>query len=773
MTTAAAAVPEAGQTARWTARWAARLALAVVLLAAASMALQVVSNATQSDDFVLKHLVLDDAVYYCLPARHFVDGEGYSFDGIHRSNGVQPLWAMVVTAIAFVVRDDVMLLRVMSALSGLLWMSGGLLLFRFLRPAGPLAGCVAAVGWMLAGVELRLGLSGMENGLQGFLLPLALLLTQRLCATTADAAEWPRCARALGFATAALCLNRVEFGLLAILWGCWLLVVQWRRRRAAGPALRAVLPYAWPLLAIGGAWAIFSRLYFGLWSPVSGSVKAFISTTLSNPHGGLGASFAHHVQQTLELAFVPVAFTGIELAVRISPWWYQALPWVLGGALLLPLLGALRDAPRLAARPCSPLWWPLGALVVFVLVHLVLVSHLLASFTPYCTWYFTGEILLLWMGTGVLLGRRRAGWQWLLAAPALALLAVTAVNRARAHLPPPRYVTSATGELVDLGRWCEDWLPAGSRIGAFNSGFIGLEARSHTVTNLDGLINDGRYLREYLQPDRIAEYIQDEGIQYLADNFPLAFWRQIRAGTWRRMPADMTPLYCERAFTNSMMCVMAIPSGNRAGVPLAPPHPQADLLWRTFVAEEFAQVRDRDKASIGDDLQIVATFLDPPAAVPTHVVADRAAAATLIDPKGLVRLPATAAEFGDRLRLCAVELPQTSVDPGKLLAVTSYWRPLPGLQQGGPLELCLRVGDAGGRVLERRDLPAHGTLPLERWQPEQLLAHTFLLPIPADLPPGQHAVWVTVRPADGAALPTAAPAGPLGVRVGTLHIGAW
>jgi hypothetical protein len=81
---------------------------------------------------------------------------------------------------------------------------------------------------------------------------------------------------------------------------------------------------------------------------------------------------------------------------------------------------------------------------------------------------------------------------------------------------PPDYPRSATGNYVEAGRLAQRWLPPGRRLGAFNAGFISLHAHSHTVINLDGLMNNGTYLREYFAKNRLDEYVHDVGIAWLA-----------------------------------------------------------------------------------------------------------------------------------------------------------------------------------------------------------------------------------------------------------------
>lgn len=139
-----------------------RLVTALCLILCAIAGVAILHTAGQPIDYLRKDLVVDDAIYYLQPARHFVAGLGYSFDGVHRTNGVQPLWAMLITALAFVMRDPDAVLRSMVILSGFFWLAGGWLLFRLLRPMHACAGAIALLVWLMAGFEVRLSMMGME-----------------------------------------------------------------------------------------------------------------------------------------------------------------------------------------------------------------------------------------------------------------------------------------------------------------------------------------------------------------------------------------------------------------------------------------------------------------------------------------------------------------------------------------------------------------------------------------------------------------------------------
>lgn len=750
------------------AQFLSRAAACVFAVTAVGMLWQVFAHVTQPGDFVVKHLVLDDAVYYAVPARKFVDGLGYSFDGLHRTNGVQPLWAAIVTLLAFFVRDDLTLLRASAAVSGTTWLLAGVLLFRFLRPYGAFAG-LAAIGFLTAGVEMRLGLSGMENGVQATLLMLLLHRWRDLEATSATDAAWRSRALRCGVLLALLCLNRVEFPVLAIPFGLRALVLR-RRSEPWTQAAWSLRPLVLPAVLAVVAWGVTSRIYFGDWTPVSGSVKAHMTATTPDLPGFL-PSYGHHVVQVLGISFLPSLMRGIDWSARALSLGADTAVGLTVGLFCLPLFtglvpflaGLRRGTARLAS-------WPVVLLGLAAVVHLALVSKYLRMFTSYCTWYFAVDVLAVWALLGIALGSAKGRLARLACVPALLMILVTGAQRLVFGGAPPDYPLSATGSYVEAGRLAQRWLPPGRRLGAFNAGFISFHAKSHTVVNLDGLMNDGTYLREYFSKNRLPEYVHDTGLEYLVDCLPIHLWQSYDLGTTIRMPKDMRIVQCDPAEDGWLTCILATPEAGKHGANPAPSHPLAAFHWDAIVRGRHALVRTADLATLGPDREVVSTVLEPGSRAPLHLVADRAIARTALDVGGFAQLPPFDLDFGGKVALVAAEVPPGPQRRGSTILVRTYWR-AEALGDGDRLEFGLLVGSEGtGSGPEAQwHAPAHGTLPATAWPRGAVIAHTFAVRIPDDAR-GPLAVAIAVKNG-GAALP-AATRGDGPVRIGAIEVAA-
>jgi hypothetical protein len=732
--------------------WCAVVFAVLVAVAAAA----VVRLASQPTDYLYEHLVVDDAIYYVKPALNLLAGHGYSFDGVYRTNGVQPLWAMVVVGLLAVLGEPAPVVHAMVLLSGLLWLAGGVVLYHALSRLSPLGALLGGTTFLLAGMESRLAMWGMENGLHAFLLAITLWQAHRVARLPVLAAGRPRALCWLGFATALLALTRVEFGLFAVLLGCWLLLAgrepgQWRA------ALRRTLPFTLPLVGLGVAWLLVSRLYFGEWTPISGSVKAWNSLRNLRPMGLLercAEVLEHVVNRGLSGLWLTAVVILLFCVQQLTRWWVFA---VLGATLAPLLVGALALWRRLAsARPLRSGGIAI-ALAAFLVVHVVLLAEYLTEYAGYCGWYVTGEVAAVSLLVGGLAGSLR-GLHRLWAVPTLLLLAASFVMRVPSWFHYER--TWVTQQFVATGRWLEHWLPPGATIGAQASGYVALEARSHRVVNLDGLINDGRYLRQYLMQDRIPDYFRDERIGYVADYLPAEQWRRYLRGELRDLPDNLRPLHCWPSGKDWVVGVFATGLGDPA-LPAAPAHPLAALRVRALVLGEHPLVADQARAGLASDQVIASTFVVPPRDI-VHVVVPRDRLAGVVDAAGFARLRECDLRFADRVALRAVE-PPAPVAAGDRLVLTSYWQALSKVAAGGPLSLCLQV--AG---VESCSGPALGTLPVEHWPAGLLLPHAFVVELPADLPAGTYPLRIDVR--DGAVRSLGVDGGAAPVSLGDLQV---
>jgi hypothetical protein len=66
---------------------------------------------------------------------------------------------------------------------------------------------------------------------------------------------------------------------------------------------------------------------------------------------------------------------------------------------------------------------------------------------------------------------------------------------------------------MNIGRWAEEHLPAGTVVGAKETGALAYYAKDLVVVNLDGVVNYDAY--EALKAHRLVEYARDVNMKYV------------------------------------------------------------------------------------------------------------------------------------------------------------------------------------------------------------------------------------------------------------------
>ena len=131
------------------------------------------------------------------------------------------------------------------------------------------------------------------------------------------------------------------------------------------------------------------------------------------------------------------------------------------------------------------------------------------------------------------------------------------------------------------------------------------DAEGRHVVNLDGLINNRRYLDDYLQPARVHDYFEDRGIEWFSDYASLANLLESRPESLTR--ATLRPAVSVDAAVRELLTLMAEGLSN-AGI--------GRRLWVTEGTVEQhvrAILTKLDLAETGDDhrrVRAVIMFLE-------------------------------------------------------------------------------------------------------------------------------------------------------------------
>ncbi len=455
----------------------------VALLTAFSMTARIGRDWVTGDRlFEALHIFADDAFYYLQIARHVIAGNGFTFDGVHATNGFHPLWQLVLLPVAALFPGDRAFMLAVIALQIAFATGAAVLVFANLRPA---FGRIAAAGAVLLLVMepgvTRVLVNGMESALLVLLLAVAWWAFRRWSAVPSSVGA----AVVAGVALAFVFMARLE----ALVFTAVALGVAFPGR----PPRACLVALALPTAVTGCALLAWWRLSFGVWLPMSGLVKT---------HWSAQRGLADNAIAALDLPWV-----GQWAIERIAGWsMTDGRCAVAHGLLLAALLGLATYKRRwLAARLALvdgtlPV---LGGAVMIVLMK-VLVPEFWA-------WQAVPVIFVVAVLGGAAWPERRPGM--ILLAGAVAFTLARDVRLLTGHPSPPRECSTAA---VDAVRFVKERAAGGERVGSWNAGLIGYLAGG-TVVNLDGLVNDADFLDRVVRTGNVQPYLQANGIRYVVD----------------------------------------------------------------------------------------------------------------------------------------------------------------------------------------------------------------------------------------------------------------
>ena len=458
----------------------------------------------------LGRILADDAFYYLVPARHFLQGLGTTFDGVALTNGYHPLWMLVVIAGVWLTPESLHL-YLLPAMSGVFYLLGALGLSFLLFPQrSAFEKAVLFSIFCFNFLAFRVHLQGLENGLNFFILAALLIYLQNHFTS-------PRKFWILGCLLALLALSRVDHVLFAFFVLGLLCVL---RRKAPGRLVREGLAAGLPVLALFGSYLCMNQLVFGSFLPVSGMAKEFYETVHLRdgwPHGGFWGNIAVHFKYVLELALYSLA----GFSDRLFLWLFNApLPfpnWILGGGLLavyaISAIGLVFSCCKVWKRELSPYYL---AFVAFAGFHLLLYAIRLPHFAQ-SSWYFTFEylVLLLSFFFGLEACCRFVKWRRPLCpafATAFCLYALALVFVLASHAKDEE---TRVNRFRQAALWINQNLPEGVAIGALSAGILGHFVENRRVVNLDGLINSVEYLDILRQGQFVDHFLAK--LDYYAD----------------------------------------------------------------------------------------------------------------------------------------------------------------------------------------------------------------------------------------------------------------
>ena len=496
--------------------------LFVVLAAAAAVHLAI---AFQDFGTLARNgFLYDDSFYAFQIARNIAHGEGATFDGIHATNGFQPLYVGLLVPLYWVAgKSPTLPIHLALIVSALLTVATAFILYRLVaRRASEAAALIVAGAWSFSPIVIRQAANGLETALSLFTCALAVDFYLHRVRSVESPSR--RTFLALGALLGFAMLARVDLGFLALAMSLdYLLVVRRRmRRERTTPPWRGNLGTATAAgLLVCLPWAIYGITAVG--SPLSESGRATRNLAIAYaPFFGLSspsepepsAGFvARHFERSLKTLKVIPAVHPVFRGVR------KMSESVHVGETLANIIGVIFLA-------LSAVWWwrrrarsdmrELDFLLVFcgmmIVAYSTFVFGVFFFLRYYYPLYFVAMVFAGFAADDVIawarrhsLGVRRVA----LAASGVYAAALLFMGYTSAFRTTPVY------RFYDAARWVATHTESSEIIGVFQGGAIGYLS-DRRVVNLDGKVNAEAY--QALRDGRLREYVDRAHIDLVLDS---------------------------------------------------------------------------------------------------------------------------------------------------------------------------------------------------------------------------------------------------------------
>ena len=475
----------------------------------------VVAVVTASRDWLVGTMP-DDAFYYLEIARRLRAGDGFTFDGIHATNGFQPLWQIVLAPLAAVFTGGDEFVKAALLLELACVVVAVLLVMRLIwQLVGPGPALLAGIVLVHAADFTTRSVDGMESGV--LVLALAVLATA-LCAYGRRPSGWR--AVLVGVLSALVVFGRLDAALVIWVVPVWMV----RRQRAWRPA---VLWLCGALVAV--PWSAWYLLTYRDDLTTSATVKqAEVSQQVHQLFGGF---FTRSYLQFYDRALGEYlrSVTAAPNSTLVHP--SSPLAQLTGIAVTVLAVGGFVIAGRrwMSRRhgigPTPQLTPPAAALtVVGAMVGLKALADLLNAPQWALSWYSFPERVALsmalgagaWMGAAWLLSRWRTAGVVVIAYLVFACVPLVINNSLQTHddrLPD----SSWQHEIDQAASWVRVHGPPG-RYGSLDAGLLGyrLDGR-FVVVDLDGLVSNYRNAEMVVRNASLPDRIRANSVDYLVD----------------------------------------------------------------------------------------------------------------------------------------------------------------------------------------------------------------------------------------------------------------
>jgi hypothetical protein len=470
----------------------------------------------------------DDSFYAFKIAQNIAHGNGVSFDGVHPTNGFQPLYVFMIVPFYAVAGSDLIgPIYAALVLSALLTAITAVLLFKIIgRYTSMKIAALMAIVWAFSPVVTKQAANGLETSLALCMFAsVVYFYLSRIRSVERPPAKhfvW------LGVLMGLAVLARIDEAFLVLVITLDYLVVLRRRGVGAG-ALKNVGAAALAALVVYSPWLIYSGIAIGNIFQDSGSATRYLSIAYA-PFFGLGrpelvnsgpdAGFlwGHLVHSFSVMKLAPpvhAAFRGLEkIGVTVDAAGALAIAAnVIGLALVAGFIYlVVFKRSSLGVKGFDELQFLLLFAVVMIAAYSFYVFGVFFFARYYFPLYFIAciyaglllEEVLRRVPVGLVRARAAVGALLVVYLAAFGYMAYTCACRSHAVYC-----------FYDVAGWVEDNTSPDDTIGVFQSGAIGYLS-DRRVINLDGKVNNKAL--DALKKNDLGSYLRTEGVDIIVDN---------------------------------------------------------------------------------------------------------------------------------------------------------------------------------------------------------------------------------------------------------------
>jgi hypothetical protein len=465
----------------------------------------------------IDNLFIPDDTYLALKiAKNIASGAGITFDGIHPTNGFQPLYVFLASPIYLIFKEDMITpVHICLSLLAIFNVLTGLLIYKIVKKlTDARKGIIALILWSFSPRVISNGINGLETSLSLFLVALSVFYYLTRIRESENTSRHGLFV--LGTLLGLSIFARIDSMLLLLAISIDLILVSYQKlKKLRINALlgKLGLIYVFALLILL-PWWIFQIIYFKTLMPVSGEAVRFQALAYADHHPTLDFFKDKLIWSLTQWTSSPFPFYHFSGFPSLSE--LLIIICLLGGLFFL-LVRANKLAKNLS---------PLNFLWIFSFGLLIFYSWYVPAHWFFKRYYYP-VIFVLILYWGVLLDLIMSFLSRRLKVPGFLTTILFLVFCGVFFYPnlknyvfsrpdsPLRCDSDGCSGYYKVALWVEDHVEKGERIGSYQSGALGYFLEDNTVINLDGVVNPDAF--RALKNNDSFGYIKSENIAFLTD----------------------------------------------------------------------------------------------------------------------------------------------------------------------------------------------------------------------------------------------------------------